>query len=85
MRLGGYTDWRLPLPEEQDMAVVIELMMPLHTRDVHAPFDLYWSMNPEVLIPFNYRPSRGMEVLRGYPAKKNDRAFVRGVRSLGSG
>ena len=82
LRLGGYADWRLPLPEEQDMAVAFGLMMPLHTRDVHARFDLYWTMNPEVLIPFNYRPSHGAEVLRGYPAKQNDRAFVRCVRSL---
>ncbi len=83
LQLGDYRDWRLPLPEEQDMAVAIELMMPLHTRDVHARFDLYWTINPDILIPFNYRPSRGAEVLRGYPAKQSDRAFARCVRSPG--
>ena len=85
LRLGGFTDWRLPLPEEQDTAVVNELMMPRHTRDFYAPFDLYWSLNPEILLPFNYRPSHGGEVLRAYPAKEGDRAFVRGVRSMRSG
>jgi hypothetical protein len=85
LRLGGFTDWRLPLPEEHDTAVVNELMMPRHTRDFYAPFDLYWSLNPAVLLPFNYRPSHGGEVLRAYPAKEGDRAFARGVRSLRSG
>ena len=85
LRLGGYTGWRLPLPEELETAVVIELMMPRHTRDFYAPFDLYWSLNPAILLPFNYRPSHGGEVLRAYPAKEGDRAFVRAVRSLGSG
>jgi hypothetical protein len=85
LRLGGYTDWRLPLPEEQETAVVNELMMPRHTREFYAPFDLYWSLNPAVLLPFNYRPSYGGKVLSAYPAKKVDRAFVRAVRSLMSG
>lgn len=85
LHLGGYTDWRLPLPEELETAVVIELMMPKHTRDFYAPFDLYWSLNPAVLLPFNYRLSHGGAVLRAYPAKEGDRAFARGVRSLGSG
>jgi len=85
LRLGGYTDWRLPLAEELDTAVANALMMTRHTRDFYAPFDLYWSLNPEVLLPFNYRPSHGGEVLRAYPAKKGDRAFVRGVRLLRKG
>ena len=85
LHLGGYTDWRLPLPEELETAVANELMMPRHTRDFYAPFDLYWSLNPAILLPFNYRPSHGGEVLRAYPAKEGDRAFVRAVRSLGSG
>lgn len=85
LRLGGYKDWRLPLAEEQDTAVANALKMTRHTRDFYAPFDLYWSLNPEVLLPFNYRPSHGGEVLRAYPAKKGDRAFVRGVRLLRSG
>ena len=85
LRLGGYTGWRLPLPEELETSVVNALMIPKHTRDFYAPFDLYWSLDPEVLLPFNYRPSHGGEVLRAYPAKQGDRAFVRAVRSLGSG
>ncbi|HTZ39343.1 MAG TPA: DUF1566 domain-containing protein [Syntrophales bacterium] len=85
LRLGGHTGWRLPMPEEQETAVVKELMMPRHARDVHDQFDLYWSLDPEVLLPFNYRPSHGREILRAYPAKQGDRAFVRAVRSLGSG
>lgn len=85
LRLGGYSDWRLPLPEEHETAVVKELMMLKHSRDFYAPFDLYWSLNPAVLLPFNYRPSQGREVLSAYPAKEGDRAFVRAVRSLMTG
>ena len=85
LRLGGYKGWRLPLPEELETAVVNALMMPKHTRDFYAPFDLYWSLDPEVLLPFNYRPSHGSEVLRAYPAKGGDRAFIRAVRSMRSG
>jgi hypothetical protein len=84
LRLGGYADWRLPGPDEQETAVVFELMRPRHSRDVYAHFDLYWSSDPTVLLPFNYRPAHGTQVLRTYPAKGDDRAFVRAVRSLGS-
>ena len=83
LRLGGYADWRLPNPEERDIAVVIELMMPKHSRDVYAHFDLYWSSDPTVLLPFNYHPSYGKEVSRVYFAREGTRAFVRAVRSLG--
>ena len=82
LRLGGYTDWRLPEPEERETAVVTELMMRIHSRDVYARFDLYWSSNATTLIPFNYHPSYGREVQRTYPAKPGDRAFVRAVRSI---
>ena len=85
LRLGGYADWRLPSPDERDTAVAIELMMPRHSRDVYSLFDLYWSSDPTVLLPFNYRPSQGKEVSRVYPVpKKRPRAFVRVVRSLGT-
>ncbi|MGA3085092.1 MAG: DUF1566 domain-containing protein [Thermodesulfobacteriota bacterium] len=84
LRLGGYADWRLPGPDEQETAVVFELMRPRHSRDVYAHFDLYWSSDPTVLLPFNYRPAHGSQVSRAYPAKGDDRAFVRAVRSLGS-
>jgi hypothetical protein len=84
LRLGGYTDWRLPNPEERDTTVVIELMMRKHSRDVYAYFDLYWSSDPTVLLPFNYRPSHGKEVSRVYFAREGTRAFVRAVRSLGT-
>jgi len=80
--LGGYSDWRLPKPDEPDTAVVKELMLPVHSPAAYARFDLYWSSDPEVLLPFNYRPSSGVEVSRAYPAGKADRAFVRAVRSL---
>jgi hypothetical protein len=82
LRVGGYTDWRLPKPDERDTAVVVELMMPKHSRDVYAYFDLYWSSDPTVLVPFNYRPSYGKEVSKVYFAREGTRAFVRAVRSL---
>ena len=85
LRLGGYTDWRLPNPDESDTAVVVELMTAIHSRDAYARFDLFWSSDPTVLLPFNYYPSRGKEVSRAYPTpKKPARAFVRAVRSLGT-
>jgi hypothetical protein len=80
--LGGYADWRLPKPEERESAVVVELMMRRHSRDAHAHFDLYWSSDPTVLIPFNYNPAYGKEVSRIYFAREGSRAFVRAVRSL---
>ena len=84
LRLGGHGDWRLPKVDEGETAVAVELMMPRHSRDTYARFDLYWSSDPTVLIPFNYQPSRGKEVSRVYPARGGDRAFVRAVRSLGT-
>jgi len=84
LRLGNHGDWRLPKPEEGETAVAVELMMPKHSRDTYARFDLYWSSDPTVLIPFNYQPSRGKGVSRVYPARAGDRAFVRAVRSLGT-
>jgi hypothetical protein len=84
LRVGGYTDWRLPKPDERETAVVVELMMPRHSRDAHAHFDLYWSSDPTVLIPFNYHPSDGKEVSRVYFAREGTRGFVRAVRSLGA-
>jgi hypothetical protein len=84
LRLGGHGDWRLPKPEEGETAVAVELMMPIHSPDTYARFDLYWSSDPTVLIPFNYQPARGKEVLRVYPAREGGKAFVRAVRSLGT-
>jgi Protein of unknown function (DUF1566) len=84
LRLGGHADWRLPKPEEGETPVAVELMMAKHSPDTYARFDLYWSSDPTVLIPFNYQPARGKEVLRVYPARGGDRAFVRAVRSLGT-
>ena len=82
LSLGGHADWRLPKPDERDTAVAVELMMPVHSPAAYARLDLYWSSDPTVLIPFNYHPSRGAEVSRAYPATKDDRAFVRAIRSL---
>ena len=82
LRAGGYTDWRLPNPDEPDTAVVVELMMRIHSRDAYAYFDLYWSSDPTVLLPFNYHPSQGKEISRVYFARKGAKAFVRAVRSL---
>jgi hypothetical protein len=84
LRFGSHADWRLPEPEERDTAVVIQLMMPKHSRDAYAYFDLYWSPDPTVLIPFNYRPGYGGPVSRAYPAREGAKAFVRAVRSLGN-
>jgi hypothetical protein len=82
LRLGGYADWRLPKPDERETAVVVQLLMRRHSRDALAQFDLYWSSDPTVLIPFNYHPSHGQEVSRVYFAREGTRAFVRAVRSL---
>ena len=82
LRLGGYADWRLPTPDEHDTAVAVVLRMPRHARDVYAFFDLYWSSNRTVLIPFNYRPSDGKEVSRAYFAREGTLAFVRCVRPV---
>ena len=79
LRLSGHADWRLPKPEEGETAVAFQLMMPKHSRDVYAHFDLYWSADPTILLPFNYRPAQGREVERTYPAS-GESAFVRCVR-----
>jgi hypothetical protein len=84
LRLGGYADWRLPKADERETAVVIQLLMRRHSRDVYAYFDLYWSSDPTILIPFNYHPAYGREVSRIYYAREGTRAFVRAVRSLGT-
>jgi hypothetical protein len=84
LRLGGYADWRLPKAEEADTAVAVELRMPIHSPDTYARFDLYWTSDPTVLIPFNYRPSHGRAVSRIYPPKDDGSAFVRAVRPLGA-
>lgn len=84
LRLGGYADWRLPKPDEADTAVVVELMTRLHSRDAYAYFDLYWSSDSRVLLPFNYHPSHGKEVSRVYFARDRATGFVRAVRSLGT-
>jgi hypothetical protein len=81
LRLGGRDDWRLPNPEQWDAAVVAELKMPLHARLPYARSDLYWSSDPTVLLPFNYRIAYGTVILGPYPAEKGQRAFVRAVRS----
>jgi Protein of unknown function (DUF1566) len=85
LRLGGHADWRLPKPDELETATVIKLLMPRRSRDTYARFDLYWSSNPTVLLPFNYQPSYGGTVLRTYPAREGAKAFVRAIRSLGIG
>jgi len=82
LRLGEYADWRLPNPDERDTAVAVVLMMTRHARDAYAHFDLYWSSNRTVLIPFNYRPSDGKEVSRAYFAREGTQAYVRAVRSV---
>jgi hypothetical protein len=84
LRLGGYADWRLPNPEEPNTAVVVELMTAIHSRDAYARYDLYWSSDPTVLIPFNYHPSHGKEISRVYFARERARGFVRAVRTLGA-
>ena len=82
LRLGGHADWRLPKPGEWDSSVVVQLMMPVHSPMAYARFDLYWSSDPKMLIPFNYRPAFGAEVSAAYPSQKGDREYVRAVRSL---
>jgi hypothetical protein len=82
LRLGKHADWRLPKPDERETAVILALMMHRHSRDTYANFDLYWSSDPAVLLPFNYHPSYGGIVLRAYPARPGARAFVRAVRTL---
>jgi len=82
LRLGNYADWRLPKPDERDTSVVVELMTPRHRGVRYIKFDLYWSSDPAVLLPFNYEPSYGIEVLRTYPSYPWTIAYVRAVRSL---
>jgi hypothetical protein len=82
LRLGGHDDWRLPNPDEVDTETVVELMMSRHSNLPYVRFDLYWSTDRTVLLPFNYRPAAGAEVLRAYPAREGDRAYVRAVRSM---
>jgi hypothetical protein len=82
LRLGGHVDWRLPEPQELDTAVALELSMSRHSPDVYSRFDLYWSKDAGVLLPFNYQPAQGRQIERVYPARGNDRAFVRAVRPL---
>ena len=84
LRLGSHAGWRLPKPDERETATVIQLLMPKRSRDTYARFDLYWSSNPTVLLPFNYQPSYGGTVLRTYPAREGAKAFVRAVRSMGA-
>ncbi len=84
LRLGGHVDWRLPKPDEWDTSAVVQLMMPVHSPMAYARFDLYWSSDPKVLIPFNYRPALGAEISAAYPAQKGDREYVRAVRSCGT-
>ena len=71
-----------PILTKQETAVVRELMMNRHSRDVYANFDLYWSSDPTILLPFNYRPSYGGTVSKAYPARESAKGFVRAVRSL---
>ena len=84
LKLGNHTDWRLPNPDELETATVIHLLMPKHSRDTYARFDLYWSSDHTVLLPFNYRPSEGGPISRAYPAREGAKAFVRAVRLLGT-
>ena len=84
LRLGGHADWRLPKADDVDTAVAVKLLMRIHSPDTYARFDLYWTSDPTVLIPFNYQPARGREVQRVYPARAGGKAFVRAVRSLGA-
>ena len=82
LRLANHNDWRLPEPDEGETAVVRELLMNRHARDVYANFDLYWSSDPTILLPFNYRPAYGGMVSRAYPARTGAVGFVRAVRSV---
>ncbi len=82
LRLGNHSDWRLPKPEERDTEAAVVLMMPMHARAALARFDLYWSSDPGVLLPFNYHPAHGAEVARAYPAYKGDCAYVRAIRPI---
>ena len=84
LRLAGHADWRLPNPDELDTAAAVALKMSVHSPAAYARFDLYWSSDPTVLLPFNYHPSYGAEVQPTYPAKKGDRAIARAVRSSGA-
>ena len=84
LRLGDHADWRLPKADEVDTAVAVKLMMRIHSPDTYARFDLYWTSDPTVLVPFNYQPARGKEVQRVYPARAGGKAYVRAVRSLGA-
>lgn len=85
LNLAGHSDWRLPNPDESEPQVAVQLMMPVHSRQAYAHFDLYWSSDPGVFIPFNYHPSHGVEIARAYPAFKGDCGYVRAVRPVEAG
>ena len=82
LRLDSHADWRLPEPEERDTAVVIQLMMPKHSR---VPMPILISIghpSPRSCSHSTITPQGG-SVSRAYPAREGARAFVRAVRSLG--
>jgi hypothetical protein len=79
LKLGGHTDWRLPKKEEKDNAIVAELMMPRHSKDM--PADFYWSDDATIKLAFNFLSSHVL-VSNIYGAKEGSRAYVRAVRAL---
>jgi hypothetical protein len=81
LKLGGHADWRLPKKEDKDDAVVTELMMARHSKDM--PADFYWSDDPTVKLAFNFLASHVL-VSNIYGAKEGSRAYVRAVRSITS-
>lgn len=86
LKLGGYTDWRLPKVDEHNTAVIVELMMPAHEQDSLAagpfqiPADFYWSDDPTVRMPFNYPTTHVAAMTNLIGGNKESKAYVRTVR-----
>jgi hypothetical protein len=82
LKLAGHTDWRLPKKDEKDEAVVVQLMMPKHSKEM--PADFYWSDDPTLKLAFNFLASH-VSVSNIYGAKEGSRAYVRAVRGSPQG
>jgi len=84
LRLGGFSDWRLPNPGERDEAIVNALHVPVRSKK--QGYDLYWSSKIDTLLPFNYLTSHvtmGNFIVPTISEEdKSIRTFVRAVRNL---
>ena len=79
LKLGGHTDWRLPKEDEKDVAIVTELIMPRHSKEM--PADFYWSDDATTKLAFNFLPSHVL-VSDIHRVEEGTLAYVRTVRTI---